>query len=210
MRNKQSTNWGCFLISSSSSSFDGYLSFSSFNTVSSFLSAAVNSYSALIKEFHDDARGSQVSCLTTNSAQIKESTFPMTNRELSAAADAVEQLQNPTSSLAATGHQSDIDTFSSLSFRAFKNFVFDNKKDERCQNLYQACKKPIFNKRTPFSNCCITLLKLSASCNHKANPWRFSWLDRLISQVMTPQPNQMIQMTASISCRRKTVILWKR
>ena len=120
---------------SSSSSFDEYSSFPSFNTLSSFPSAAVDSYSALIKEFRDDARGSQVSCLTTNSAQIKESTFPMANRELSAAVDAVEQSQNPTSSLAATGRQSDVSTFSSPSFRAFKNFVFDNKQDEALSEL---------------------------------------------------------------------------
>ncbi len=118
----------------SSSSFDDFYS-SSFNTLSSFPSAAVYSYSALIKEFDDDTRGSQISCATTNSALIKELTFPMTNSESSAAVNALEQSQNPTTTLAVTGRQSDVSTFSSPSFRAFKNFVYDNKKDDELSEL---------------------------------------------------------------------------
>ena len=97
---------------------------SSFNTLSTFPSAAVNSYSALINEFNNNTRESQISCLTTSSApRITEFTFPMTNSESSAAADAVEHSQIPTSALAATGGRSDVSTFSSPSFRAFKDFV---------------------------------------------------------------------------------------
>ncbi len=126
-------------LCSSSSFYDFYSS--SFNTLSSFPSAAVDSYSALIKEFDDDTRGSQISCATTNSALIKELTFPMTNSESSAAVNALEQLQKPTNTLAATGRQSDVSTFSSPSFRAFKNVVFDNEKDDELSELLASLQK---------------------------------------------------------------------
>ena len=118
---------------SSSSFFNAYLSSSSFNTLSPFPSVAVNSYSALIKEFGNDAGGSQSSCLAMNSALITEFTFPMTNSETAAAGNAVKQSQNP--ALAATGRQSYASTFSSPPCRAFRQFVFDNKQDEMLSEL---------------------------------------------------------------------------
>ncbi len=54
----------------------------------------------------------------------------MTNSESSTVVDAAEQSQNPTGALAATGRQSDNSTFSSHSFIAFQNYLFDNKRYE--------------------------------------------------------------------------------
>ena len=151
---------------------------SSFNTLSSFPSAAVNSYSALINEFDDYTRGSQISCLTTNSTPSTEYTLPMTNSESSAAAGAVERSQNPTSALAATGRRSDVSTFSSPSFRAFKDFVLDNKKDEELSELVSSLQETNIQQENTIQQLLLHITKIESKLQSQREPTKVESIER--------------------------------
>jgi hypothetical protein len=151
---------------------------SSFNTLSSFPSAAVNSYSALINEFDDYTRGSQISCLTTNSTPSTEYTLPMTNSESSAAAGAVERSQNPTSALAATGRRSDVSTFSSPSFRAFKDFVLDNKKDEELSELVTSLQETNIQQENTIHQLLHHITKIESKLQSQREPTKVESIER--------------------------------
>jgi len=150
----------------------------SFNTLSSFPSAAVNSYSALINEFDNNTRGSQISCLTTNSAPSTEFTLPMTNSDSSAAADAVEQSQIPTSALAATGRRSDVSTFSSPSFRAFKDFVFDSKKDEELSELVSSLQETNIQQENTIQQLLHHITNIESKLQSQREPTKAESIER--------------------------------
>ena len=174
----------------SSSSFFKYSSSSSFNTLSSFPSVAVNSYSALIKEFGDDAGGSQSSCLATNSALITEFTFPMTNSETSAAGNAVEQSQN--SALAATGRQSYASTFSSPPCRAFRQFVFDNKQDEMLSELVSSLQETNIQQENTIQQLLHHITKIECKLQSQSESTKVQLIGSTHKPSNDPQPNRTI------------------
>ena len=166
---------------------DASLSSSSFfNTLSSFPSAAVNSYSALINEFDDYTRGSQISCLTTNSTPSTEYTLPMTNSESSAAAGAVERSQNPTSALAATGRRSDVSTFSSPSFRAFKDFVLDNKKDEELSELVSSLQETNIQQENTIHQLLHHITNIESKLQSQREPTKVESIERTQNSMNDP------------------------
>jgi len=184
-KDPQTEEFGVDASLSSSSSCNDYSASSSFNTLSSFPSAAVNSYSALIKKFRD-ARGSQISCLTTNSALIKEFTFPITNSESSAAAGAVERSQNPTSALAATGRRSDVSTVSSPSFRAFSKFVFDNEKDEELSELVSSLQETNIQQENTIHQLLHHITNIESKLQTQREPTNVESIERIHKPMNDP------------------------